>query len=289
MFENYIHTKEDLEAVEEALEYLERPELDFIFKDRKLIDNTLVISYDSKELFIWTKLKHSKLKKMPCRVEGYNAYRIPHKVKIADRDQMALRSSVQPKEIVKYLPDELQKSRFKIPQISGGLLTPFTKIHKKQRESGRRPLDPYHTRESYLATVIHEFGHVYYFQHHLWYYGHKERNLRNMKLASSLYQGKKSSGLAEIISQFPVHESITEVFAFCTDYTAAKLFWPNHKADIDKEAVGRIKMLIEKEKKLNLDYQDSSLSEVHNLATVVGKIITETYPRDWPGKILEAR
>lgn len=289
MFENYIHTKEDLEAVEEALEYLERPELDFIFKDRSLIGNTLIISYDSKELFIWTKLKHSKLKKMPCRVKEYNAYRIPHKIKIRDRDQMGWCCVIRPKEINRYLPRKFQKSRSELPKISGGLLTPFTKIHERQRKTKRRPLDAYHTRESYLATIVHEFGHVYYNKHRLWYYGNKKENMSYIRCALSLYQEAESRNLAKFALNFPIYEGISEVFAFCTDYTAASLFWPNHKKDIDRAALGRIRKLLKKERELDLDNQDSVLKECHNLSTTVGKILVKKYPRDWPNHLLALR
>lgn len=287
MFENYTHTKEDLEAVEEALEYLERPELDFIFKDRGLIKNTLVISYDSKELFIWTKLKHSKLKRMPCRVKGYSAYRIPHKIKVADKHHKAWCGGLKIQEIEGYLPRKFKKNWYELPQVSGGLLKPFTKIHRKLKDKGEWPNDPYHTRESYLDTIIHEFGHVYYNQHKLWWFSYKDRNLEYMRTAATLYRGKRMD-MRKVHIKVPSY-NLGEVFAFCVDYTAATLFWPNHREDIEIAYRTKIKNLIREEKKKNLNMEDSVLEDQkrpHNLSTVLGKIIIEKYPDDWPDRIL---
>ena len=297
MFENYIHTKKDLEAVEEALEYLERPELDFIFKDRNLINNTLVISFDSKELFIWTKLKTKRLAGMPCRVKDYNVYHIPHRIRFKDEEQRGWRARVKKKGILNLLPSEFSKDGAEKPKISGSLLTPFTKIHEKQRKSGFRPLDPYHTRESYLATIIHEFGHVYYNQHKLWYYSDKEENLSYMRLSADLYRGKKVGDLNKVPLRVPASfEGMSEIFAFCTDYYTASIFWPTHKEDTDRESYLIVKGLGEKERRLNLEKEDSILIkepknpkkyDYHNLAKVIGRLVFEKYPGDWPTKLLK--
>lgn len=280
MFENYIHSKEDLEAVEEALEYLEKPELDFIFRDRTLINNILVISFDSKELFIWTKLKHSKLKKIPCRTKGYNAYRIKHGIKIKDDYQKGWCAGLGLQEIYKYLPRNFQKNWYEIPRISGSLLTPFVGIHKKLRETKRRPLDAYHTRESYLATIIHEFGHVYYYQYKFKRSQEKKKPLRYLKTALELYQGKKPKLLRNLDLKLSRLNSVPELFAFCTDYYAASTFWPNHKKDIDKENRSWIKKALEKR---DIDFIHGS----HSYAAIVGRLLLEEYPKSWPEKILD--
>jgi len=43
MFENYLATNQDLEMIEKALHFVWRKELDFIFKERDKIVNTLVV------------------------------------------------------------------------------------------------------------------------------------------------------------------------------------------------------------------------------------------------------
>jgi len=289
VFENYVHTKEDLEAIGEALEYLERPELDFIFRDRSLIKNTLVISFDSRELFIWTKLGTSKLDKMLCQVKGWNAYRTGHQIEFSDKDQVGWRAGIKIEKILEYLPPEFDKSDFEIPKINGSLLTPFIGIHKKQRETNLRPQDPYYTYESYLATIIHEFGHVYFNQHKLWFYGSKEETLNYISLARGLYQGEAVSGKVFLPLRFPIDRKlISEVFAFCTDYSAAKMFWPRHIREINKENEKKLKWFAEEEKGRDLDCQDSILIEdPHNAAAVLGKILLEVYPRSWPDLLLK--
>lgn len=279
MFENYIHSKEDLEAIEEALEYLERPELDFIFKDRSLIKNTLVISFDSKELFIWTKLKHAKLKRMPCRIKGYNAYRVPHSLKIKDEDQKGWCAGLGLQEIYKYLPKKFQKNWYEIPRISGSLLTPFVGIHKKLRETKKRPLDAYCTRESYLATIVHEFGHVYYYQYKSKRSQEKKKPLGYLKIALELYQREKPKLPRNLDLKLSRLSSAPELFAFCTDYYAASVFWLNHKKDMDKENRSWIKKAIDKK---DIDF----MHEPHAFAAVAGKLLLAKYPKDWPTQIL---
>ncbi len=295
MFENYTHTKEDVEAIEEALAYLERPELDFIFKDRDLIKNTLVVSFDSKELFIWTRLKTPKLEKMPCDCKGWNAYRVSHEIRFEDKDQRGWRADLKKEEFKDYIPAEFKKGRFETPVVSGSLLTPFTGIHKELRKTKNRPLDPYYTRESYLATIIHEFGHVYYNQSKRWYYSDKKENLGYMKLSSNLYKGKRVTGLNEVSIRIPAtFGGMSELFAFCTDYSAASIFWPSHKEDIDKESVLVIEKLVEREKTLNLEKEDSVFirgsedskkHDFHFFAKVLGRIVLEKYPKSWPEKL----
>jgi hypothetical protein len=290
MFENYVHTKEDLEAVEEALEYLERPELDFIFKDRKLINKTLVISYDSKELFIWTKLKHPKLKKLPCRVKGYNAYRIPHKIEIKGRSYRAWRTGLQIKELYEYLPKKFQRSWYDIPRINGGMLMPFVKTHRALRKERKWPTDPYHTKESYLATVIHEFGHVYYGKKNPWYYSDRNETIGYMKTALGLYRDGRKDG---DIERFPIcvksgNRCLGETFAFCTEYYAASTFWRTHRDNIDAENKDCIKSMLRKEKQAKLDQEDSKLADPHSFAAIIGKMLLHKYPDSWPDKLIEA-
>jgi len=286
VFENYVHTKEDLEAIEEALEYLERPELDFIFKDRNLIKNTLVISFDSKELFIWTKLETSKLEKISCRVKGWNAYKIGHELEIKDDDQRGWQSSVRPKKFLDYLPAEFNLDWYSLPKISGSLLTPFTEIHKKRRED-QNSLDPYYSKESYLATIVHEFGHVYYDMRNPRFYSDSKETSIYMKLASKLYEENESDAIKNIPLRLLVtNKSLSETFAFCTDYYAASVFWISYKKDVDEQNRSRISSAIEEEKSLRLDTTDTLLSDAHLFAAVIGKVIVTRYPNDWPERLI---
>ena len=147
MFENYIAHKEDLEAIEKALSFVLHPKMRFIFENKSKITNTAVISYDSKFIYIW-KIDPAKL-----------IHKISHNLTILDEWQRGWRAGLISEKIEKYLPEKIkQATRFEIPIISGGLLTPFIELQKKKNLLN----NPYVTRESYLATIIHEFGHVYW-------------------------------------------------------------------------------------------------------------------------------
>src|SRR3989304_6603917 len=178
MFENYLATKEDLESVEEALKYVWDPKMNFVFKDKSKIKNVITISYDSKFIYVWSPKKHGR----------YNLQKIPKKLKLKDELQDFWASGIISEKIQKPLPNRLQgKNRFTNPKISGGLLTPFIKLQKKRN----RKYNPYVTKESYLATIIHEFGHVYWDAHKLWWFSNKQKNLGYLKTALKLYKGQK--------------------------------------------------------------------------------------------------
>lgn len=275
MFENYTHSQEDLAAIEEALEYLEKPELDFVFAERRLIQNVSIVSFDSQEIFLWTRRAHPGLEEIPGRLKKYRAYRVKHELQIKDEDQKDWQNGLKREEIAAYLPFELGTLL-----ISGGLLTPFTKIHQKLRETGKWSLDPYATRESYLATVIHEIGHVYYGQHESKHLAHKRELLGYFELARNLYRGKKGKNLGKLELKFPKFYFVSEAFAFCTDYYAASHFWPQHKADIDRNNEDNIQRWI---KEGNFSF----LAESHYFAAVMGKIFLEKFPDTWPGKLLQ--
>ncbi len=115
--------------------------MNFIFSDKSKILKTNIISYDSKYVYVW----RSDSKKP--------AYKIPHKIKIKDEWQFGWRVNIWIGQIINALPSWIKnKSRLEIPIISGGLLTPFISLQK----AGNVFKNPYVTRESYLATIIHE-------------------------------------------------------------------------------------------------------------------------------------
>ena len=144
---NYIASKEDLAAVEEGIKYVWHQKLGFIFEEKPKIKNTAVISYDSQYIYIWQGTKFAK---------------IPYKLKIPKKFHSYWRAGLEPHTIEKYLPSSItDKTRFELPIISGGLLMPFIEL---QKQKGRLN-NPYVTRESYLATIIHEFAHIYYNQY----------------------------------------------------------------------------------------------------------------------------
>ena len=271
MFENYLASKEDLNTIYEALKYVGNPKMRFILKDKSRIKNTLILSYDSKFIYIW-KLDSKE-----------PVYKIPHRIKIEDEWQFGWHAGIRIDQIVNILPSRIKnKGRFEIPIISGGLLTPFISLQK----AGNVFKNPYVTRESYLATIIHEFGHIYWNSFKMWWPSDKKKNLKYLKIAQELCEGK-SKKINEPL-RFPGLEEIGEIFAFCTEYYASELFWKNHKRNLDSFIENRLNTLIILEKKKNLEKEDSVIEPrkyPHDFAFVFGKIILGKYPTTWP-KIL---
>lgn len=272
MFNNYLATSEDLKAVEEALKFVLHPKMRFVFNNPSKITKTIIISYDSKFIYVW-KIKPINL-----------TYKIPHKIKIKDEWQLGWRAGIEIAQVEDLLPVQVKnKSRFEIPIISGGLLTPFIGLQKPKKIQS----NPYVTRESYLATIIHEFGHVYWNSFKLWWFSNKDENIKYLKIAQKLYD-KKGLKDRKIRLNFPLPGALGEAFAFCTEYAASEIFWPSHKNNLDRFGKRRIDQLIVKEKKSNLDKENSVIEPTenpHDFSTVFGKIILEKYPTTWP-KIL---
>lgn len=279
MFESYQATPKDLQAIEEGIETIWRKEMDFIFKDRGLLENAVVISYDSKSLYLWTKIKLPKLRTLTRSLSNYHAYKAPHEVKLKDEWQLGWQAALPIKQFQNLLPKRLQQSDFQIPKVSGGLLTPFIELQKKKEVKD----NPYITRESFLATIVHEFGHIYWDQHKLWWYSNKKDNIRYLKTARRLY--KKKEKLPRVSLYFPATLGIGELFASCAEYWASKLLWPKHHQNYDLSARKRLKQLIKNEESKDLEHEDSVLEpsrNPHDFAFVFKKIILSHYPKTWP-------
>ncbi len=267
MFKNYIASEKDLKAIKQALRFVRYPKMKFVFSDFSRIKNTLTISYDSKYIYVWT-LNPIKLIK------------IPHNLKISDENQIGWRAGLEISEIINLLPTKVKNAtRFETPIISGGLLTPFIELQKKKDI----PNNPYITKESYMATIIHEFGHIYWSSFKLWWFSDKKRNILYLKTAQKLYNKK---GVTENIAlNLPTPWPLSEVFASCTEKYASELFWPKHKHASDKFDKERISKLITTEEKLNLDEETSVIEgdkNPHDFASILGKLIVTKYPNTWP-------
>ncbi len=275
---DYIATEADLNAVKEALSVVWKPELDFIFSDRKLIQPTVVVSYDSKHLYLWVPFRG--------KLGQYRLQKIPHNLSIPDNYQMGWAAGTYP-DIEKSLPERIRNSSgFVIPKINGSLISPFIASQKNKKLL----FNPYVTRESYLATIVHEFGHIYWQQHKLWWYSNKKENLRYLQLARLLYSRPKVN-VSNVPLCLPSIHAVGEIYAFCAEYTASALFWPVHYKNCDKFIQWRLKNLLDDEAKTDLDRVDSVLETTkypHDFSFVFGKIILTRYPKLWP-KILTRR
>ncbi len=288
MFENYKAVKEDFEAIEEGINSVWHPKLNFVFKNKKLIEKVIVVSYDCENIYLWSQAKFPKLTSIKCSLKQYFAYKILHKLKISDDYQYWWRAGLKLPKLTRLLLSKLKTNELITSFISGGLLIPFTELQKKMK---RRKNNPYTTRESYMATIVHEFGHAYWHQHKLWYYSNKKENLLLLKTVKQLYSEVKNSShsksekFAKLPIRFPAVEGITELFAFCCEYQASMIFWPTHKRNFDIFAANTMGYLLKVEKENNLDQVDSVLEPrkyPHDFAFVFGKIIMTLYPKTWP-------
>ncbi len=240
----------------------------FVFSDFSRIAKTLTVSYDSKHIYIW-RLNPPKL-----------ISKILHNLTISDSWQRGWWATIISEKIEKYLP------RNKADRvISGGLLTPFIALQKAKNV----PDNPYTTKESYFATIVHEFGHVYWNSYKLWWPSDKKENLNLLRFATNLYTSNNIQNLIKNFSfRLPPPAYLGEVFAFCTEYWASEHFWEKHKKNIDLFTKNRLKTLAILEKKKNLNKEDSVIEPnrfPHDFASILGKIILTKYPQNWP-KIL---
>ena len=265
-FSSYLASPEDPQVVTKALKCAKNQKLKFIFKDYRRIKNTRIVSYDSKYIYIW-KLNSSK------------PIRIPHKIRIRNNLQIGWKAGLETNRIKNLLPKKLKNSnRFDAPIISGGLFTPFIELQKQKRVTN----NPYITKESYLATIVHELGHVYWNSFKLWWFSDKQTNLGYFNCALKLY---KDNNCKNITLKHPVSHYLGEIYAYCCEYYASQIFWPTHKMAIDKYAQNQIADFIKKEEKKNLNEEDSVLEpsvNIHDYALILGKIIMDKHPNNWP-------
>lgn len=280
----YLASKQDFNAVEEGLSYVWHPKMRFVFKEKSRIANTVVVSYDSEFIYLWSPKPFKNLKKLTCNLKNYYLYKIPHRLTIKNEWQYAWCAGIWDKKIEDLLPSQIQKStHFEIPRISGGLLTPFIELQKKIKGEKN---NPYMTRESYLATIIHEFSHIYWNSFKMWWPSNKNENLDYLRLVINLYSPEKKFSLPiNFLFHLPIPIYISEVFAFCTEYYASNLFWKNHKKISDLFTKNRINTLITLEKERNLDKENSVIEPTHfphDFASILGKIILTKYPNNWP-------
>lgn len=288
MFESYNATREDFAAIEEGIKTVWHPKLSFVFKNKEFIKKVIVVSYDSKNIYLWSQTKFPKLTPIKCSLKKYFAYKIPHQFKIPDDHQDWWRAGLKMPKLARLLLPKLKTDEMATPFISGGLLIPFTTL---QKEIKGHKNNPYTTRESYLATIAHEFGHAYWHEYKLWYYSNKKENLLLLKTAKQLYSETRDLShsdrkkLAKTPLRFPAIDGITELFAFCTEYQASLIFWPVHKRNSDIFAANIIEDLLKTEKLRNFDQEDSVLDPrkyPHYFAFVFSKIILTLYPKTWP-------
>ena len=257
--------------------------LKYIFNNKVILDKTIIISFDSEFIYIWRKKKIHGIKPIQYESTNYYFYKINHNLQIKEFDRMGWKAGVWLNEIDDLLPVGLRKNDFEAPKICGSLYGDFVSNQKKIKGEKN---NPYITQEGYLATIIHEFGHIYYQSHKNWWFSDKQKNLKLLKDALTLYNGANRKIKTKI--EIPKPFFFSEVFAFCAEYETSEIFFPKHKLNIDNYVVQIINESVKAEQQKNLETEDSIFNEKaqHIIAFVIGKILLNNFSKTWPEIIL---
>lgn len=271
---------DELKVVKQTLSLVWGNKLSIIFQNKTILSKILILIFNESQLFILSKIPIdiSKAQKFSC---GYYLYEIKHNISFRNNDFSGWYACIKKREILKYLPENfVNESQLIWPRISGPTSTLFLKFQNKLK-CRTRPLNPYITKESYMATVIHEFGHAYFDSLNLSWHGIKEQNLKLLK-TTFLLLSKKKANLNKIKIILPLSHIFSELFAFCTEYFSAILFWPTHRKMIDEEIKYYLPQIIKQEKNKDLNFQTSIFdSDIHFSSAVLGIQIIAKNKSSW--------
>lgn len=272
--------KPDFSLLFEALIFVWDKKLSFIFPLKTLLEKICVLMFDENNFYLFSSLLINK--EMPfSRRNKYFIYRFPHKISFKEQDFAGWQAGI-PSKLLIYLPEEVQKMvPFPYQVIFGSVPDLFLQYHKKNNTL-------YRSREGFLATVIHEFGHAYWNLHKLWWFSDKKQNIKYIETAIKLFkrQNVQLDGL-NIGVPFPVFWS--EVFAFCAEYQATNIFWPDYAKQVEEFFAHRLEESFSIEMAKDLDKENSLFDgdkNVHLAAATLGRIIYQKYPHLWPQVLL---
>jgi hypothetical protein len=167
--------------------------------------------------------------------------------------------------------------------ISGVSLNLYLK--KQAAKLAANPMWPYSTVESYQAALLHEFGHIAYNTNHRSRFISSDYNQTLMKSALRLFQGNRLSHSPEIFVPKPA--LLSEIFAFCTEYQVSQSLLPEFKKRLDLYYAEKCEEWSAKERSRSPRYDYSSLDEMYTAAAVIGRVLIEQYPHDWPSVLVD--
>ena len=277
-------TNPDISIIDEAIQIVWNKKFNYIFKNKELINNTLVVSYDDLYIYLWSKNDNVNLEKLYRNESNFNVYRLSHSFTLTDKDKLGWSASIASDLISRLLPQEFKKNNFQIPKASGGLYHDFVNTQLKLK--GKKD-NPYITRESYLATIVHEFGHIYYNQHKNWWYSNIEENIDMLSAALNSYSTQKIFSQTKSF-HIPSPLFFSELYAFLSEISISENLFPTHFKNLKIFAKKRIKELIRLEKLKNLEEENSVIGEnsPHNTALILGSLIRDTHRTEWVSRIL---
>jgi hypothetical protein len=162
--------------------------------------------------------------------------------------------------------------------ISGSSLDLY--LDKQAKKLEANSMWPYATVESYQAALLHEFGHIAYNSSNRCRFVNSSYNQTLLRGALSLFQGE---GLTQSTDIFiPKPALISEVFAFCTEYHVSQQCFPEFKLGLDAYYAAKCEEWAAKEADRDTRYDYSSLDEMYTAAAVIGRVLIERHPHDWP-------
>lgn len=254
--------KADIDLIYKALEFVYDERVNYIFEDKTRINSTKIAAYNHSTVYLIDPLSKDVTE---------------YPFKVPDKSMIGWQANLKA-EIYEALPKEIQdQSRFDRPIISGSLCTEFIN-HQKSIEGW------YTTIESFLATILHEYAHIYYNSFKSYFYHDKQENISYLERALKILNGESKESIDMWV---PEYRDLTEVFACCAETDASKIFWPDHYQTIKDMDITKIKKAIDKEKTLNLDTQDSVLYNSHLFSAVMRTFLLNKYPETWPKELLK--
>lgn len=270
----------NLPAIQDALCVLWHPSLDFVFPNEKILKKVNIVAYDREKFYLWTyNEKNSEI----SPEENHSQYKtqiFEHRIKLNEELFQGWHSTIPNDEMKHFFKENISE---KEQVICGPTASLFQKKHRLLKKQRIWPDDPYITRESYMSTIIHEFGHCYCLlasrnttSSHQIIRKHLLDAYRFFRSSRRGYTTEKKPQLFYPKTSPPLREFQSEVFAFCAEYTAADLFWPEHRKNLDQYFSRSIKEL------LDADLPPNLLRNWHTLAAVVGKLLFHKHNRRWP-------
>lgn len=267
-WKKYKINKEDCDSINEAFEYIYSAKMKLVFKNHKYLQKVIFVTYDSENIFLFYRSNQSTVKQSIEITNGYYIDPINYR---------GMRAKIEPKELLNLIPNQFKTWNI----ISGGLMTPFCEIQKEFDSI-------YITKESYISQIVHEFGHIYFNSQNSYYLNNKKDNINIYKLALDLYTNDLLVNL-DLKFTIPSYISLSEVFAFCTEYYFAESYFTNYKNTIDKYALELIKNKLSIEENIDYTKQDSLLTDSHLFSFVLGKIIYEKYESNWVDVLISSK
>lgn len=258
--------KKDIDLIQESINYIFDKKLSFLFKDISIFNGLAIVGIDKNDLHVfhyndskieYGNIKHSEII-LDDTLKGWGTY---------------LR---QKEDLEKYLHGSYQKNKI----ASGGIFTEFKRVQALRKRS------IYTTEVSYICTIIHELGHIYFNITNPWYFNNRGYTL---EVLDRLGGNENSLDLSNFEIRMPADYKgyQSELFAFCTEYSFAKKYFQEHATNIDKEILRCSKIDREEEAKKDLLKEDSIFNDMHMFAMYMGKILIEKYGDKWSKVLLK--